>query len=43
MTHHSPRRNAIAPRDASSAARRNAGVPIVVAGYGLRKQLNAAH
>jgi hypothetical protein len=27
----------------SSAARRNAGVPIVVAGYGLPKQLNAAH
>jgi len=43
MTHHSPRRNAIAPRDASSAARRNAGVSIVAAGNGLPKQLNAAH
>ena len=43
MTPHSARHNAIAPRDALSAARRNAGVPIVVAGYGLRKQLNAAH
>jgi hypothetical protein len=43
MTHHFPRRNAIAPRDASSAARRNAGVPFVATGYGLPKQLNAAH
>jgi len=42
MTHHSPRHDTIAPRDASSAARRNAGVPFVV-GYALRKQLDVPH
>jgi len=42
MMRHTPRHNAIAPRDASSAARRNAGAPIVV-GDKLRKQPGLAH
>ena len=41
MTHCSARHNAIASRDVSSAARRDAGVPFV--GYGLLKQLAIAH
>jgi len=37
------RHNAIAPRDASAAAWRDAGIAAVVAGGGLLKQPNVAH
>jgi len=43
MTSHAYPRNAIAPRDASSAARRNTGTAPVVVGHGLLMQFGATH
>jgi hypothetical protein len=43
MSFHAHPRNAIAPRDASPAARRNTATASVVVGYALRKQLGLAH
>ena len=43
MSFHAHPRNAIAPRDASPAARRNTGIAPVVVGDKLRKQPGLAH
>jgi hypothetical protein len=43
MSFHAYPCNAIAPRDASPAARRNAGTAPVVVGHGLLKQSAATH
>jgi len=43
MTSNAYPRHAIAPRDASPAARRNTGIAPVVVGHGLLKQSGATH
>ena len=43
MSFHAHPRNAIAPRDASPAARRNTGTATIVVGHGLLKQFGATH